>query len=452
MTKTTDAREIALDILMEVVEKDGFSHILLRQALDKYQYLDKRDRSFITRLVEGTLEYLLQLDYILNSFSKIKVSKMKPVIRNILRMSVYQIKYMDSVPDSAACNEAVKLTVKRGLGGLKGFVNGLLRGIVRNMDQIAWPSPDNQVEYLSVRYSMPQWIVSQWLVQYGEDTAKSMLSAALEESRTAVRCNLSRASKEECIKSLNAQGIAAKESEIIPSLLYLSGYDRVETIEAFQKGWIQVQDLGSALDVFLAGPQKGSYVLDVCAAPGGKSLHAADMMEGTGVVDARDLTLQKVQLIADNAARCGFGNVSAKAWDACVLDETLIDKADVVIADLPCSGLGVVGRKNDIKYKMTAEKQSDLAGLQREILAVASRYVKPGGLFIYSTCTTNKAENETNARWLREQYPQFVPVDLEGRLPGLEAESMKQGMLTLLPGIHPSDGFFIAVQKRIEYE
>lgn len=452
MTKTTDAREIALDILMEVVEKDGYSHILLRQALDKYQYLDKRDRSFITRLVEGTLEYLLQLDYILNSFSKIKVSKMKPVIRNILRLSVYQIKYMDSVPDSAACNEAVKLAVKRGFGGLKGFVNGLLRNIVRNLDQITWPLPENQVEYLSVRYSMPEWIVSQWLSQYGQGAAEHMLEAALSESKTAVRCNLSKASKEACLESLNAQGIRAEESEILPALLYLSGYDRMETIEAFQKGWIQAQDLGSALDVFFAAPLKNSYVVDVCAAPGGKSMHAADMMEGTGMVDARDLTLSKVQLIEENAARCGFCNVTAKAWDALVLDETLIDKADVVIADLPCSGLGVVGRKNDIKYKMTEKKQSELIQLQREILTVARRYVKPGGLFIYSTCTTNKAENEANAQWLREQYPQFVPVDLRGRLPGLEAESMKQGMLTLLPGIHPSDGFFIAVQKRIEYE
>lgn len=452
MTKTTDAREIALDILMEVVEKDGYSHILLRQALDKYQYLDKRDRAFITRLVEGTLEYMLQLDYILNSFSKVKVSKMKPVIRNILRMSLYQIKYMDSVPDSAACNEAVKLAVKRGFGGLKGFVNGLLRNIVRNMDKIAWPSPDNQVEYLSVRYSMPEWIVSQWIAQYGEDAAGKMLSAALTESRTAVRCNLSRASKEECMESLKAQNIEAEESEILPSLLYLSGYDRMETIEAFQKGWIQAQDLGSALDVFLASPQKDSCVVDVCAAPGGKSLQAADMMKGTGIVDARDLTLQKVQLIEENARRCGFSNVAAKAWDALKLDEAMIDKADVVIADLPCSGLGVVGKKNDIKYKMTEIKQSELADLQRRILAVVRQYVKPGGLFIYSTCTTNKAENEANVRWLREQYPQFAPVDLSNRLPGLEAESMKQGMLTLLPGIHPSDGFFIAVQKRIDYE
>lgn len=441
MTDQTNSREIAADILMEVLEKGAYSHVILRQALTKYQYLGKPERAFISRTVEGTIEYQLQLDYVINSYSSVKVKKMKPFIRTLLRMSVYQLLYMDRVPDSAVCNEAVKLAVKRKFSGLKGFVNGVLRNISRNKENIAWPDD-------SVRYSMPSWILTMWQDTYGREKTAVMLEAFLKPSRTAVRCNEAKASKEEIIGMLKDQGVTAEQSQLSPSVLYLGNYDYLEGLEAFQNGYIQVQDVSSSLVGRLAAPKEGDFVLDVCGAPGGKSLHMADQLHGTGMVEVRDLTEQKVAMIEENMERSGFANIRAKVWDALVPDEKMVQKADIVLADLPCSGLGIIGRKPDIKYRVTPKDLTDLAGLQRDILSVVQAYVKPGGRLVYSTCTIDRQENEDNVRWFLEQYP-FEAVSLTGMLGAeYDTDTMEQGMVQLLPGIHPCDGFFIAVLKR----
>jgi len=442
MTKETDSREIALDILLEILERGGYSHIILRQALNKYQYLDKSERAFISRIAEGTVEYLLQIDYIIDSFSNTKVSKMKPVIRTILRMSVYQLIYMDRVPDSAVCNEAVKLAVKRKFTGLKGFVNGVLRNISRNKEGLNWPDD-------SVRYSMPAWIVSMWEESYGRETAVTMMESFLKNKKTTVRCNLAKASKEDIIQSLKNQGADVSESGISEAVLCIEKYDYMEGLEAFQKGYIQVQDLSSSFVGEIADPKKGDYVIDVCGAPGGKSIHIADKLDGTGMVEVRDLSLLKINMVEENIRRCGFLNIRTKVQDALVTDLDSVEKADIVIADLPCSGLGIIGRKPDIKYRMTPEALESLAALQRNILTVAQAYVKPGGRLIFSTCTINRKENEENARWFLEQFP-FDCISLKGKLgEKLDSAAANRDFIQLLPGIHPCDGFFIAAfQKR----
>lgn len=437
MTKETDSREIALDILIEILERSGYSHIILRQALNKYQYLDKPERAFISRITEGTVEYLLQIDYVIDSFSNTKVKKMKPVIRTILRMSVYQLLYMDRVPDSAVCNEAVKLAVKRKFTGLKGFVNGVLRNISRNKESLSWPDD-------SVRYSMPDWIVSMWESTYGKETAVSMMESFLKNNKTTVRCNFARASKAEILKSLQEQGVNVTESGISEGVLYLENYDYLEGLAAFNNGLIQVQDLSSTFVGEAADPKEGDYIIDVCGAPGGKSIHMADKLHGTGMVEVRDVTEHKVSLIQENIDRCGFENIRTKIQDALVLDQESIEKADIVIADLPCSGLGIIGRKPDIKYRLKPEDLDSLATLQREILSVVQSYVKPGGKLVFSTCTINKKENEENVQWFLNQFP-FDSVDLTGKLGDqLTADTMKQGYIQLLPGIHPCDGFFLS--------
>jgi 16S rRNA (cytosine967-C5)-methyltransferase len=442
MTKETDSREISLDILLEILERGGYSHIILRQALNKYQYLDKSERAFISRIVEGSVEYLLQIDYIINSFSNTKVSKMKPVIRTILRMSVYQLLYMDRVPDSAVCNEAVKLAVKRKFTGLKGFVNGVLRNISRNKEGLGWPDD-------SVRYSMPAWIVSMWEETYGRETAVTMMESFLKNKKTTVRCNFAKASKEEILQSLKKQGTEVSESGISEAMLCIEKYDYLEGLEAFQKGYIQVQDLSSSFVGEIADPQKGDYVIDVCGAPGGKSIHIADKLDGTGMVEVRDLSLLKINMVEENMKRCGFLNIRTKVQDALVADPDSVEKADIVIADLPCSGLGIIGRKPDIKYRMMPEALESLAALQRNILSVVQAYVKPGGRLIFSTCTINRKENEENARWFLEHFP-FDCISLEGKLgEGLDSAAANREFIQLLPGIHPCDGFFIAAfQKR----
>ncbi len=441
MTKTVDTREIILDVLLEILEKDGFSHVILRQALKKYQYLDKTERAFISRIADGTVEYLLQIDYVINSFSKIKVKKMKPVIRTILRMSVYQLLYMDRVPDSAVCNEAVKLAEKRKFTGLKGFVNGVLRNISRNKENLTFPDD-------SVKYSMPDWIVSMWQKSYGKETAAVMMESFLKTSKTSVRCNLHKASREEIINSLRKQGVEVSETQYSQSILYLDQYDHMEGLEAFQKGLIQVQDMSSSFVGEIADPVEGDFVVDVCGAPGGKSIHIADKLLGTGMVEVRDVSDQKTAMIEENIARCGFENIRTKVYDALVLDESIIEKADIVLADLPCSGLGILGRKPDIKYRMTEDKTKELAELQRQMLSVVQSYVKSGGKLIYSTCTIDKKENEDQVEWFLENFP-FDPVNIEGKLgEHITSDTMKQGYIQLLPGVHPCDGFFIASFKK----
>lgn len=442
MTKETDSREISLDILLEILERGGYSHIILRQALNKYQYLDKSERAFISRIVEGSVEYLLQIDYIIDSFSNTKVSKMKPVIRTILRMSVYQLLYMDRVPDSAVCNEAVKLAVKRKFTGLKGFVNGVLRNISRNKEGLGWPDD-------SIRYSMPAWIVSMWEETYGRETAVTMMESFLKNKKTTVRCNFAKASKEEILQSLKKQGTEVSESGISEAVLCIEKYDYLEGLEAFQKGYIQVQDISSSFVGEIADPQKGDYVIDVCGAPGGKSIHIADKLDGSGMVEVRDLSLLKINMVEENMKRCGFLNIRTKVQDALVADPDSVEKADIVIADLPCSGLGIIGRKPDIKYRMKPETLESLAALQRNILSVVQAYVKPGGRLIFSTCTINRKENEENARWFLEHFP-FDCISLEGKLgEGLDSAAANREFIQLLPGIHPCDGFFIAAfQKR----
>ncbi|MCC2879625.1 16S rRNA (cytosine(967)-C(5))-methyltransferase RsmB [Lachnoclostridium pacaense] len=435
-------RGIVLDILSEVLDKGSFVHLVLNQALQKYQYLDKSDRAFITRVTEGTLEYLLQIDHIINKYSKTKTDKMKPLIRNLLRMSVYQILYMDRVPDSAVCNEAVKLAVKRRITGLKGFVNGVLRTISREKASLVFDSP-------SLAYSIPQWMYDMWEKEYGSAKAEMIAASFLEDRPTWVRCNLSRALREAILNSLDSQGVMVKELDCLPSVLAISGYDYMEGLECFQNGWIQVQDATSAFVGELADPKEGDYIIDVCAAPGGKSLHLADKMKGTGMVEARDLSYQKTALIEENVARSGAANIKAVVWDALVPDEDAREKADIVIADLPCSGLGIIGKKPDIKYNMTMDKMRELSRLQRDILSVVWQYVKPGGTLVYSTCTIDPMENEGNAMWLSENFP-LEPVDLSGRLGAdFDEPSLKDGRIQFLPGIHPFDGFFISVFRRV---
>ncbi len=449
MTKVPDSRELALGILMEVTCREEYSHKALRNVLEKYQYLDKRDRAFLTRVTEGTLERMLCLDYIIDQYSSVKINKMKPVIRNILRMSVYQMKYMDSVPDSAVCNEAVKLAGKKGFGQLKGFVNGVLRGIARNLSQVQYPPRTDLLHFLSVQYSMPEWIVRDWLELYGEEVTERMLQAFLEKRPLTIRVNRERICPGELRQRLEGRGISVSPVPYLDYVFGIEGYDYIGAVPEFQAGLFQVQDVSSALAVELASLRPGDRCVDVCAAPGGKSLHLAECLRGTGSVSARDITEQKAELIRENIRRMGVHNIKVSVQDACLLDEDSVNSADFVLADLPCSGLGVLGKKTDLKYRMTKEQQRELAALQRKILGTVQAYVKPGGTLLYSTCTINREENEDNAAWFLREYD-FEPVSLDPILcRELRGGTGSKGYLQLLPGVHACDGFFIAKFRKL---
>lgn len=442
ITGATKSREIALEVLMEVLEHGVYSHLALRRALDKYGYLERQDRAMITRLAEGTIERLLTIDAVLGECSKLPPGKMKPMIRTILRMSVYQILWMDRIPDSAVCSQALYLAESHRFHGLKGFVNGVLRNVARRKDSFVFPD-------WSLAYSMPEWILSMWKKNYDPQTVEAMLRAFLEPSPTCVRCNLALASMEQIRTSLECQGVRVTESPLLSHSLTISGYDTLEGLEAFEQGWIQVQDVSSSLAGEAVEVRKGDVILDLCGAPGGKALHLADKLDGTGMVLVRDLTQQKVELIEENIERAGYSNIRAQVWDARVFDPEWENRADVVIADLPCSGLGIIGRKPDIKYQASEEGILELAALQREILSVAARYVKPGGTLVYSTCTISRLENEEQRTWFLEHAP-FESKSMEGRLGSVCEETLQEGYLQLLPGQYPCDGFFIAAFRKKE--
>lgn len=424
MTNSTNTRELALDMLL-AIDRDGqYSHLVLRDVLDKYQYLSKQERAFLTRLTEGTVERMLTLDYVIDQFSKTKVKKMKSLIRELMRLSVYQIMYMDGVPDAAVCNEAVKLARKRGFSGLSGFVNGVLRSVARGWKDVTFQNE-------SVRYSVPEWIIDGWNADYGRDVTEKMLEAFMQPAKITVRTNTQKCTPEELKDRLSQEGVTVEAIEGISYAFALSGFDYLAGLGSFQDGWFYVQDISSMTVAHAADPKKGDYIIDVCAAPGGKSSHLAELLDGSGMVEARDLTEYKVGLIEENILRHDLHNMKAVQQDATLFDEASVEKADILICDLPCSGLGVIGRKSDIRYKMTAEKAHDLAVLQQEMLDTVWKYVKRGGKLIYSTCTIHKEENEDNVAAFLQKHPQFTLVEQRQIFP-----------------MEGSDGFFVAKMIR----
>lgn len=405
MTKQTEnTREIALQVIIGVLEKGEYSHLMLKNTLDKYGYLEKQERSFIARLVNGTIERAIELDYIINQFSKTKVPKMKPMIRSILRMSVYQIFYMENVPDNAACNEAVKLAKAHKFQSLSGFVNGVLRNIARQKDEISYPdAKKDQKKYLSVKYSMPEWIVTLFLEQYKLQQVEDIFEGFLCTRPLYVR--YTGTDVKSWIKELEASKITYRKSEKLPYAYMIENVDRVELLPGYFEGDFVVQDLGSMIITDKARIKEGDCVIDVCGAPGGKALHAASIVGESGHISVRDLSENKVSLIEENIDRSGLDNIEAKVWDATVFCESDEEKADVVIADLPCSGLGVISRKSEIKYRMSMDDIVSISLLQRKILSTIYKYVKVGGTLMYSTCTLTQNENQDNVKWFIENFP-----------------------------------------------
>lgn len=460
-----NSREIVLEMLLTIEREGTFSNQLIKSVLDKYDYLDGREKAFIKRLAEGTLERQIELDYYLDALSSVPVRKMKPLIRCLMRMSVYQLLYMDNVPDSAVCNEACKLAVKRKFAGLRGFVNGVLRGIARQKHCLPMPDPDsNRTEYLSVKYSMPQWIVEQFLSSYDDDAVERILEGLLEIHPTSVRFDgtLSPTQVEELVKQLSRSGAEPEKSSYLPYTYLCRFGENMTTLPGFSEGKWTVQDVSSALAIEAACIRPGDFVVDACAAPGGKSILAA---EKAGRVLARDVSYDKVSIIEGNLLRMGCTNLKTQVWDARITDEALVGKVDVLLLDVPCSGLGIIGKKRDIKYHVTKEGMEELNTLQREIVRSCTPYVKPGGTLLYSTCTIHPAENEEMVAFLARDLG-FEPVSLKERLPGelqLQCEQVRkhekphrlpltpeesEACIQLLPGFMKADGFFFACFRK----
>ena len=372
MAYSVNLREIILGMLMEVTEGEAYSHVTLAQTLEKYQYLDKRDRAFLSRVTEGTLENLIQIDYIIECFSKVPIYNMKPVIRNILRMSIYQLKFMDSVPDRAVVNEAVRIAQKHGFYNLKGFVNGVLRAAARGMDEVSYPkAEDNPLEYLSFRYSMPQWILKSWIDQFGFGDVEKICASFQTERPTTVRIRTQNASREEIISSLASEGVTVEQHPYLDYALKISGYNYLQALTAFREGWIYVQDVSSMLVCEIAAPNWGDYCIDVCAAPGGKSLHLADRLKGSGYVEARDISEHKVERMEENIDRLNIINMQAAIKDATEFDQKSFHKADIVLCDRRADlfNLHDRGRREPDEPEVFPGKLSVFPGIHRSLPA-----------------------------------------------------------------------------------
>ena len=429
-----NTREIVLDTLLEMERTKVFSHQLIKAVLDKYDYLEASEKRFMKRLIEGCIERRIELDYCIEQYASVKVNKMKPLIRCLMRMGTYQILYMDSVPDSAACNEAVKLAGKRKFTNLKGFVNGVLRKIAANKDNIPMPDPEKTpVEFLTVKYSMPAWIVEMWLEEYGLETVGKILDGLMEIHPVSIRFadTVSQAQKDAYIAAWEKEGVVVKQSPYLEYAYTLENVEGIAALKGFEEGTFTVQDISSMLMVEAAGIKAGDKCMDVCAAPGGKSMLAAAK---AAEVLARDVSEYKTDLIRMNCERMGISNkVFVEVWDAAVEDSARKDYADVLIMDVPCSGLGVMGKKRDIKYNVTPESIESLLQLQKAIIDASWQYVKKGGTLMYSTCTIDKKENQDMARYICEKYPFMIEEERQ-----------------ILPGLMQADGFYYAKLRRAE--
>ncbi len=449
-------RNYALKILEDIHKKELFTN----QALDDYFYVyefDKQQKSFISRIVYGTIENIKYIDFCINSVAKIKVNKMKPTIRYILRMSVYQLLFMDKVPSHAAINEAVLLTEKRKFFQLKGFVNGVLRSVERKKDE--FESLVDQLpkqERLSTKYSINSQLVGYLLKQYSEEELEGFLQESLKQKDTSIRVNTIKISsnelKEELLKECHVS-----PGHLLQESLYLSDYGNLLELDAFVKGKFQVQDESSTLVGLVANPSSHHKIIDVCAAPGGKTTHLAQLLHNKGEVLSCDISDAKIQKINENIQRLGLTNIKTMVQDASESREDFVENFDVVVADIPCSGLGLLRSKPDIKINMTCDKIKSLIELQKTIIDNVSTYVKPGGTLIYSTCTINKRENRLQVDEFLSRHDEYslVPITIEDMAYSENiSESLDNyivnGCIELITNQQVTDGFFIAKMKRSE--
>lgn len=440
-------REVAAQALMEIVRDEAYNNAALRKILKQNGAMSVQDRAFVTEIVNGTLRNITFIDMVIDQFSTVKAEKLKPFVAAVLRAGVYQIGFMDKVPESAVVNEAVALVKEKGFGKLSGFVNGVLRSIIRGWNEICLPDEKEEpVRYLELKYSYPQWLLKMWLHEYSYDFVKALCEKNNESPDVTIACNTLKLTVEQLEKELETKGVNVRRASFIENALHVSGTANIAALDAFQKGYFHVQDESSMLAARVLSPEEGESVLDICAAPGGKSVLMAQMMKNKGIIIARDVYGHKLELLKETADRLGIDIIDTQEKDATILYEKSVNAFDKVLADVPCTGLGLIRKKPDIKRKKTGDDIDALCKIQKQILACAAKYVKKDGILVYSTCTICKKENSKNIEWFLDNFD-FELCDMNEYLPETLGGG-EDGMLQLFPHIHDTDGFFIARLKR----
>jgi 16S rRNA (cytosine967-C5)-methyltransferase len=421
-------RKTAFYILRDVEANKAYSNIAANNHITRQ---NPRSPAFVRELAYGVIRRKRYLDYVIGNFVKTPLRKLHVADLTILRMGIYQILFMESVPEYAAVDESVHLA-RRFAKGRDAFVNGVLRQYLRDKVYVELPPrEEDPVRYLSLKYSYEPWIVEMWINDYGEKRAEKLLAAGNETPPLTIRVNRLKTDRESLKKRLLKRGFNVYDGKMFDDTLYIDGVDVIAG-RFYESGLYSVQDEGALAAVKALDPQPGEMVVDVCAAPGGKTMAIAEAMENSGAVVAIDLYKRKIRLINDQARRLGINIVDAYSWDALCVDSSLIDKADRVLVDVPCSGLGTVRHKPEIKYKVWDNDFEGLPLKQRDILAASSHYVKQGGVLVYSTCTIAKRENEQVTRDFLRKRQDFEQVD----------------SLQLMPDTDGSDGFYICTMRR----
>lgn len=439
------ARELALKVLLDIEENNNYSNIAINKHF-KNVNLNNQDRGLATELIYGVVENKYYLDYIIDKLSKIKCKKMNIYVKILLRMGIYQILLLNSISDYAAVNETVSL-VKKYDKRSSGFVNAILRNVIRQKDTIGEVDlKDDKIMYLATRYSYKPWMIKNWINNFSEEFTEDLLEANSEKPSVYLRTNTLKISRDSLIEKLKSEGINCSIVPTIDEAIRVENLKNIENNQLFKDGLFTIQDISSMMVGKVMNPKENSLVLDVCSAPGGKTTHLATLMNNTGKVVSRDIFDHKLKLIQSTVDRLGLTNVEVQSFDASVLDKESIDKFDYVLADVPCSGLGIIRRKPEIKYKEKAELK-DLPKIQKDILKNASKYVKVGGTLIYSTCTIQDNENIEVIKDFLDNNNNFklVPIN-EVKV---DLDNQDNGYLKIYPNIHDIDGFFIAKLERV---
>ncbi|MDR1209336.1 MAG: 16S rRNA (cytosine(967)-C(5))-methyltransferase RsmB [Clostridiales bacterium] len=440
------ARGLAVDILARVLDGGAYGNRMLSAELGRTS-ADRLTKAFVTELVGGCLRNVMYIDFVIDWFARAR--ELRPFIRNVLRLGAYQLIYMDRTPAFAAINEAVALTKERGYADLSGFVNAVLRNIQRNKASLPVPESGDAVRRLSVTYSHPEWISRLFLAELGGDTTALERLLAVNQSapRVTLAVNTTRTTAERLAEELRAAGVKVRPGRFMPDSLRVSRTNDIRALDCYNKGLFHVMDESAALAVRAANPSPGQVVADVCAAPGGKALLAATLMKNTGRVLARDISGVKLALLAESAGRLGLSAIETEERGAADPgSDPMEGVADIVLVDAPCTGLGVIRKRPEIKLNREPEDIVRMRDLQRGILGAAWRLVKPGGTLVYSTCTLTREENGGNADWFLAHHP-FRAESFAEALPEGIAEDAP-GRVTVWPHVFSTDGFFVAKFSR----
>lgn len=439
------ARETALLALVNMEKSQAYSNIEQKKEL-KENELNSNDRALFKQLFFGTLEKKYLLDYYISRLSTIKPHKMSPYVINILRTGLYQLMFLERIPQSAACNEAVKLS-KIYARSASGFVNAILRNFLRNRDNLSLPNKSEDISrYLSIKYSVQKWMVNTFIKSYGLDSTEKLLESFNGASPVTARINSLKNHAHEVGNILKADGITASA---LPNLKYAAELKysiNIEETSSYKEGLFHLQGAASQICCSVLNPQSGETVLDICAAPGGKSFTIAQMMDNRGVVISNDLYEHRTKLINFGAKRLGINIIKTMCADASMPLAIEPEFCDRVLCDAPCSGLGIISKKPEIKYKRE-EDIKELPDIQLKILTNAAKYLKKGGYLVYSTCTLNPCENEDVTNKFISENKDFEYIDLNAYLPE-NIKSDNKGYITLLPHVHRIEGFFIALLKK----